>query len=217
MANLGTIRLRVLRYLQDSNARSIDNQDVIYEINKACDLYKQQRFWFNEVVDTVTLTPSSAVLPTPSNYLVPSNKNGGFVIQDNNRSYPLNRIDANTYYKSILSTEESRPNSYVKIGADYLLYPTPDIAYELTRLYLVNFADLVNDVDSNVFTENAENLITLTALSRLSVFLQQSPNQATAYNEAAQVELERLEMQTGKVNAPPTITVHSKLLNRSFI
>lgn len=212
MANLGQIQTYISKRLIDPNGTAVSAQDVISGINETIRYYKVNRFWFNEVNDTATLTANSAAFPYPSDFLIPAIKDGGFVIEWGNIRYPLAKIDMPVYDNIYIANCLGLPRWYAKMAdSEYQCFPIPNLAYTLNRHYLKEYNDLVNNTDTNDFTTYAERLVELWTLANLSEELRSDDAKSTYYRQAAEVEYRNIQKMTSKQNAAGKVTLWSNL------
>ncbi len=139
------------------NEDYLDSQ-IAAAINSSIDFFEQEHMWFNEAVANLLLTVNNPVvqdIPSNFNYEV---RNGGLQIVDNNNHYPLRRIN-NLQYDSINNQSSGRPFVYTQKNNELLVYSFPDQEYPLQLFYVKTYEDLVNDSDTNDWTENAARLI----------------------------------------------------------
>ncbi len=211
MPTFSAMKEYVSKRLLDPNKTAVSAEDVGEAINDAIAYWKFRRFWFNEVNDTATLTAQDPTFPVPSDFLVPSLDDNGFNIQYSNITYPLIKITQSQFDGVFLDNGFGRPKWYARVGQEYQCYPIPDIAYTVGRHYLKDYAALVNDTDTNDFTDNASRLINLWTLANLSGELRQDDKMETYYRSAANNEYNNLLVMTRKSNASGKLSVNSLL------
>lgn len=217
MANFGAMTTYVQKRLIDPTGTAVDVSDVQGAINDAIAYWKFRRFWFNEVNDSATLTSQNASFPYPANFLVPALDDDGFNIQYGNVRYPLSKIDEGQYDSLYLSNGYGLPVWYARLGnSEYQCYPIPDQNYTVNRHYLSDYPALVNDSDTNDFTNFATRLIELWALANLITELRQDTAMGDYYRAATQDEYRNLRVLTNKKNAAGKLTTYSLLEGGGF-
>jgi len=201
----------VSKRLIDPSNTAVDVSDVKEAINEAVRYWKIRRFWFNEVADTATLTRQDPNFPFPTaSCLLPAFGTDGFYVIYSNLRYPLRKIANQEFDNIFLSNGYGIPRWYARIGdVGYQCYPIPDKDYTLGRHYLKEYADLVNDSDENDFTTNAARLLTLRALSTLSMELRQDATMAAYYSDKEHAEYQNLLLRTTKQNASGSLSIAS--------
>lgn len=212
MATFLDIKTAVSKRLLDPSNVAVSSEDVAQAINDAIAYWKFRRFWFNEVLDQVTLTIQDGTLPLTGEFLVSTMDDDGFNIEYSNMRYPLKKISQATYDGLFLNNGYGIPQYYARLGQTYQVYPLPDRAYTVNRHYLKDYASLVDDADTNDFTDNASRLITLWACANLSAELRQDDKMETYYRGASADEYRNLRVMSDKSNGSGKLTLHSNLL-----
>ena len=212
MATFGEINTAVSKRLLDPDNVSITSSDVADSINSSIKYWKFRRFWFNEVNDSVTLTIEDGTLPITGDFLVSTMKDDGFNIEYSEQRYPLRKLSIQEYDSRWLGNGFGLPKGYARIGTTYQVYPLPDRAYTVNRHYLKEYADLVNDEDTNEFTTYADRLITLCTLANMSAEFKQDTAMDTYYRAAADDEYRNLRVMTNKTNSTGRLTLYSNLI-----
>jgi len=210
-ATFAQMKTWVSKRLQDPNNTAVSSSDVGELINQALSYWKNDRFWFNEVTDTTTLTQSNPAIPLPANWLVPS-IDDAFVIEYSGIRYPLKKVSESQYNSVYLSNGIGQPWWYAKMAGDnYQVYPIPDRNYTLRRFYLKDYDDFVNDSDTNDFSDNANILLQYTAAAYGSRDFRQDMDMYKAFMDRAEDEYQNLLVTTRKDNATGSLTITSML------
>lgn len=211
MATLAQIRSRVARKIINPDLTGAISASVVNEeINRAIRYYSKYRFFFNEELADITLTADNQVLPSvPSDLLSPFNVNGIMVI-DSQVKVDLIRLNPVDFFNRD-QDQTGRPYFYTYRNGQFLLLPTPDQAYPVKFRYLKKYADLSSDSDTNDFTDNAEDLITLDAVRNLYGEDKQDPATGMSYSEIVKREFDRLVDQTNDYNASGYVSNESIL------
>lgn len=212
MATFIQMKQFVSKRLQDPDNTAVSSDDVGEMINQAVDFWKNTRFYFNEVVDTTTLTTGDNSIPLPDNWLCPS-IDPAFVIEYSGIRYPLAKVSETSYDASYLSNGTGQPFWFARQATDqYVCYPIPDRDYDLRRYYIKDYDDLSADSDTSDWTTDARNLIQYTAAAYGSRDFRQDPTMYQTFWDQAQMELQSLLQTTRKDNATGRLSVYSALM-----
>jgi len=213
MATFSTLQGSVSRRLLDPNNQSVSVEDVRDAVNGAVSYWKLRRFWFNETDAPVgNLVIGSSDVPNVNGYLLPAMEDASFYIEYSSQRYPLNKRDLNWYNGRYMDNGFGMPNSYIRSGSGYKVYPIPDRAYVLGGNYLRDYPDMVLDGDTNDFTVNATRLVRLWACADLSGELRQDDKMEAYFRAAALDEYNNLLTRTRKTNATGQLTLTSNLI-----
>ena len=211
MATLQQIRERVSRKLQDENNTSRSAAVVDSEINRSIRFYRNERFWFNEAETSISITNGTQTVPSiPSDLLSPLQING-FTLVDNQTKIDLEKLSPDIFREMDLE-QTGRPEYFTYINGDYLLLPIADSNYTIKLRYLKIYDDLVNDADTNDFTENAEDLIMLHTLKNMYAEDKQDPQLAATYADLERAELRQLRERTYNINSTGYLVSSSLLI-----
>ena len=206
---LATIRTAIAKRLFDTSNTAISAADITAAINDSIRTWKFKRFWFNTMTSNVSLTTSSAVLTPPTDFLIELPRSG-FTIDYGNTKWPLEKIKPLDYSERD-NQSNGLPRVYTWVGGVYSVYYLPDQAYTVICRYLEDYADLSADGDSNDFTNNATNLITYDALSKLMGELRQDEKMEHYYSGRAENEHKILKRYTNKNTASGALSVETIL------
>ena len=88
--------------------------------------------------------------------------------------------------------------------------------YQLKFRYLKKYADLVNDSDTNDFTDNAEDLIMLHTLKNLYAEDKQDPALSAYYQQLEQDELRSILSRSDAYNASGYVAGYTILENQNI-
>ena len=211
MATLAQMTSFVSKRLQDPNGTAVSSADVVDMINQAQSFWKNERFSFNEVTTTVTLTQGNPVVPLPSDYYLPSNDQS-FVLEYSGIRYVLKKLSEATYNGNYLSNGIGQPFWYAKMAnSGYQVYSIPDQDYTLRLFYLKKYDDLVNPGDTNDFSVFAPNLLQYTAVAYGSRDFRQDADMYTAFMQQAKTEEQNLLDIATTENATGSLTLNSLL------
>ena len=208
MATFSEMKTWVSKRLQDPNNTSVSSEDVGDLINMALGYWKNERFWFNEVTDTATLTASNATIPLPADYLLPSVDNA-FVIEYSGIRYPLKKVSQELYNSMYLSNGIGQPKWFSRqANSEYQVYPNPDRDYTIRRFYLKNYDSFVNANDTNDFSTKATTILQYTASAYGYRDFKQDVQMYQLFWAQAQEEYQNLLAITRKDNATGSVTIY---------
>ncbi len=211
MATLGELRAQIAERLQDTSLQSISASSVNTIINETISYYKFRRYWFNEKEATLSTTADSAVLSgIPSDFLFELSR-GGLSVIDNQYVYPLQKVDTFTYDANDIGTR-GIPSMYVYRDRTFDLYPIPERVYPVTLRYIKEYADLVNDVDSNDFTTIGERMVRYNALSRIYAEYKMDAQMEAYYTARADNEEQNLLKRSSALSGTGTLAVETRIL-----
>lgn len=210
MATLGSLRGLIADRLQDPNFQSISASSVNAVINDSIRFYKYRRYWFNETETTLTCTVSNPILPSiPSDFLFELDR-GAMAINYSNSVYPVVKINTEQY--DCRNVEGlGMPEVYVYRNNQFEVYPYPNVAYSVKLRYIKDYADLVNDVDSNDFTTIADRVILYDALSRIYSEYKQDPNMESYYSNRAVNEEANILKRSSALSGSGTLATETRI------
>lgn len=210
MSTLAQLRNLIAEKLQDPNFTSISSASVDAFINDALRYYKYHVFWFNETVSTITLTQGNPVVPSiPSNFLEEL-RHGGLSINYSNIYYPLTKISSEVYDGWNVQAV-GLPRLYTYRNKQIEVYYYPNIAYSLILRYIKDYADLVNDSDTNDFTVYGDRMIQYNALSRIYAEMKQDSKMEQYYTARAEDEELNLKRRSDNLTGSGKLTIESYL------
>lgn len=210
MATLQQIRERVSRKLQDPDNTDRSVAVINDEINRSIDYYQNYRFWFNEDQANITLNVDDNVVPNIPSDLISELQVNGLLLIDSQVKIDLIKLLPNDFFERD-QDQTGRPYFYTYRNGEFLVFPTPQQAYPVRFRYLKSYTDLVNDSDTNDFTDNAPDLIMLHTLKNLYAEDKQDSQYASYYAELERSELMALRERTDNLNGTGRIKGHSIL------
>lgn len=211
MVTLVEMQQSISARLIDTSNTAVPLASVTSAINTAIGYWKQRRFWFNTAEDVGVLTLQDPVITLPVDFLAEIPDLAPFVIEYSAMHYTLAKRLPWQFENTYLDNGFDLPQIYARIANEYRCYPIPDQAYTITTRYLRDYDPLVNDADSNDFTNLADQLIMYEALGRLMGELRQDEKMETYYRAAAEREYINLGNRTRKMNASGFVALHSIL------
>lgn len=182
--------------IQNKTELNFNATQVGDALNDSIQYYSSKEFWFNEDQATLTCTAGSAILTTglPSDFYGLREPNG-LVISDGQSTFPLQKVTG-LQYDTMDSQSQGRPQFYLYRDRKIYLYPYPDSAYTVFMNYTKSYSALVNDSDTNDFTDYADRLIEAEAISSLYRDFRHSPQDAAIYEKVARKEMNQIIQQT---------------------
>ncbi|MDE2233461.1 MAG: hypothetical protein KGJ90_05120 [Patescibacteria group bacterium] len=213
---LSTLRNRIGARLQDASFQSVSVSNINDVINQSLRHYKYFRFWFNDNESDITLpqgTPGQpSVVPNiPSDFLQELPQ-GGLSILYANIYFPLEKRSSMVFDSENVGAI-GLPYMYVYRAQQFEVYYLPNIAYTLKFRYIKDYADLVNDTDTNDFLTFADKLIYYDSLMRIFGEFKQDEKMESYYGQKAADEFETVTRRTSSLVATGTLVLNSNLLS----
>ena len=189
MATLGDLKTRIKTEmvrtdLDDELASTLD-----LHIQRACEFFADERFWFNAYIGSLTTVPGSRTVDVPVS-----------IRRVDRVSIPSLLVEV----REVLLTEfpdfiaSSIPQVYAYDNDALIMYPTPDQAYSLRLVGTKQIDAPVEDTDSNVWTNEAQDLIV--ARAKMTLYRDQFRDLegVEIAKAATQEELTRLKRETAR-------------------
>jgi len=210
LATLGDLKAKIAQDLRRSNL----TQEIADAIPQAIYDHDSERFWWNETYPTpyaLTIAPNSGVdvysTGTPQGdvyFLAPQGPIQEFVRIDMVRAqipvvwYTVKASDWTTleFFYSTLSN--GQPSWWAYRDGNLRIYPLPSQPYNLRIFGQVRLRPLVNDTDSNVWTNQGFNLIRYTVLKRLYSYPIRDAQQVANAEQAGERALDYLRRETDR-------------------
>lgn len=216
MATLKQIRDKVARKSKDADFTSLSASVVDEEINRAIRYYQNQQFWFNENKVDITLITGQQSVPNIPDDVITELQVNGLTLIDDQRKFDLRKIPTNIFVEQDFDYT-GLPLYYTYRNGEYLLQPTPQENYILEFRWLIKYDDLVNDEDTNAFTENAEDLIMLHALKTIYAEDKEDSERGAFYEGLERSELNSLQkrndsrLSTGDLTTESILTTYKTI------
>lgn len=211
MATFGQLKTSVLQRLQDPSGQSVSSTIVATVLNDSLAYFKRNRYWFNESVDTITLTVDDPVIPSlPSDFLYELPV-GGLVIDYSEMRYPLRKITS-AQYDDMNVEGQGLPFVYTYRAQQFEVYYYPDQAYSLALRYIKDYSALANDGDTNDFTVYADRMLLYDALARICTEFMRDPTQTAYYIQQRDNEERNLLRQSDSRTGSGALTINSYLV-----
>lgn len=173
MPNFGVMQDRISDELDDSDLRT--GGQIGNAIRSAIELYRDNRFWFNQVIE------KSFTILSGVEYQAPAITVTGLSTTEPLTVIDLVKMDDGTgsNYRKVVQVDNSyidaaqpgtitrRPEYFALVadadGTRIRWFPFPDQTYTPVITALIRYADLSGDTDTNPWTNDAETLIRLAA------------------------------------------------------
>lgn len=193
MATFGELKQQASDRLKDANNTAVSASTVGSSLNTAIKYWKSREFWFNQSSTTVTTTIDDPVISTGTLLFLQPSFGLRLTNSDMYRNLAFLSPDE---YNNMFITGSGIPYAYTWMNGVYYLYFTPDGTYTILVSGLKDYADLVNDSDTNDFTTYADQLILYDALSRLTAELRTDPTVSDYYTKRSKDEAANLFSRT---------------------
>lgn len=196
MATLGEIKTRIITELSRDDLNDTLADQLAIHIDRAIEHYGRLRFWFNAAVVTFTTTPGNPLTAIPSS-----------LRRIDRLTIPANRVDLQEVILPEVDDVEAQTQGVPAFYAyqnDYVrLSPVPAAAYTLTAYGLARVDVPASDADSNVWTNEAQDLIVNHTKMTLCRDQFRDPEGAQMAMGATQDALTRLRRETAeRLRAP---------------
>lgn len=150
MATLADLKDRIIaETVRDDLSDDLAGQLLIH-IQRACEYYSDERFWFNALIGSVSTVASTQTVDVPATFR------------------RVDRVTIPAYDKELIEVtlndlgiypHETVPNGYAYYNDQLRLYPTPDAVYSLELTGLAQIDAPALDADTSVWTNEAQDLI----------------------------------------------------------
>ena len=151
--------------LQNAIASDLTRSDIGSQIKaaiqEAIKQYERQRFWFN-----TTRSKTFVTVPTQATYAandlaeIPlAIRIDDVFLRYSTSTYPLDRYEPDEFEFLTALTNQGRPTIWTYVDNSLILWPTPNAVWTMRPHMHYRLSALVNDTDSNSWTNEAENLI----------------------------------------------------------
>ena len=202
MATLSEMRDRIADDLSnDSLSAQID-----VAINRAIDFYSNLDFWFNNDVGSFNTVLGQSIYSTsdgvPSDIILIKilqlvNSSQLFSLRKQTDIALINMLQA--------TSSNSTPTDFCVYNENIYLFPTPNDAYQINVYYKKSYSPLVEDTDTNDFSENAYTLIEARASFWINHRILKDYNSAEAYKIEELQQLEMLKRRTNETSSTGNI------------
>jgi hypothetical protein len=167
MPTYADMRSRIAEEL--ANDGDITSTQIDRAIQSAIQDYEGEAFWFNQKVGTFA-TVAAQELYTASDFAdipnIISLRSVRLVGSGKDRE-PIEGVDNNSIEDIQDGTVTGEPRLYSRFENKLRLYPIPSSVYTVKMSYIYRLAALVNDTDTNAWTEDCEEMIRQAAKKRL--------------------------------------------------
>lgn len=195
MATLQQIRELILAKLDDGTVIRPNSAEVNSQINSTIRYYQNESFWFTQSEATLnTVIDSSVLTGVPSDFKMTREPNA-LVLMRENIPYPLSHKNP-LFFDSLDYNTSGQPYIYTYRDGQFEVYSVPNQVYDIKLYYTAKFDDLVDDADTNGFTENAERLIEYRTLGDLLIDYREEDVRGNFYLQRASDELKAIKRET---------------------
>lgn len=189
MATYAQLKARIIEEMVRSDLEDTYASALATHIERACEFFSDERFWFNALVTTATTETGTATVDVPSN---------------------MRRVDRVTIpaldveVREVLLTqlcdgdETSIPGEYAYNNDTLQFFPVPDAVYTLRLVGLAQIDAPSADDDANAWTTEAYDLIVARAKMTLYRDLFRDPEGVQMQLGALQEALSRLKRETAR-------------------
>lgn len=186
------IKLRIA----DELLREDINPQIDKAVKSAIKYYQPMPFWFNEAVESITDTVySDGIITVGTNYQ--AEKIQYIELLENSDHRFLKRFHWEDYLRVIDEASLGEPTAWANYANIIYLYPKPDKTYQFNIYYIQsNDVDLLSLSDTNVFLNNAEELIRYRAKWDLCLNVLADYNAAEAFKQSEIEALSNLKKET---------------------
>lgn len=183
--------------IADEIKRPNISDQIAYAILDAITFYQLERFFFNEATDTSTTTVQGTnIYAGPSDLIELVNLE--VTVPASGLIYPLDPRDI----EEILLLDQSippiqgQPTKFAFFGNQFRLWPTPDLAYQLTFFYQQQIPAPVNDTDQGFWMTTAEPMVRHMAKALLYIGTIHDSVKADAMRKIADTFFQQLKKET---------------------
>jgi hypothetical protein len=189
MATLGDLKTRIKTEMVRTDLNDELASTLDLHIQRACEYFADERFWFNAYIGTVACVPGSQTVSVP------------VAIRRVDRvSIPSIQVEV----REVLLTEfpdfvaSAIPQVYAYDNDALIMYPTPDQAYSLRVVGTKQINAPATDADSNEWTNEAQDLIV--ARAKMTLYRDQFRDLEGVgiAKSATEEELTRLKRETAR-------------------
>ena len=196
MATFAQLRTRIFSKIDDGAIQNPTTAQVDEQINLSIEYYEVGAFWFGENIANLTATIGDPILDISSvtdfGQLIEPN---ALVVIEGQVRHPLVHITPLEY--DLINVEsQGLPRWFTFRNGQIELLWFPDQAYAMTLFYRKTYADLVNDTDTNDFTDFTERLIEYKTLADLLRDYRSDFDRAAVYDAKVVEEENKIKTQT---------------------
>jgi hypothetical protein len=159
MPTLADLKTRIITEMQRDDLSDTLATQLLTHIQRACEYYSDERFWFNALIANVNTVASVATVTVPSTFR------------------RVDRVTIPAYTQDLIEvalgdipieTVNSIPRGYAYYNDTLRLYPVPDAVYTLELTGMAAIAAPALDADTNAWTNEAQDLIV--ARAKMTLF-----------------------------------------------
>lgn len=195
MATFGEIIAQVANDL----ARTNINSEIGDEVNNAIRFYDTKRVWFNERRDITfsTVAAQEEYTSADNAYIDDLIKiDGMFTTLGSGDKWIMTPMDAVWRESLTPPNDPGRPTHYTYINRVLRLWPVPDAVYTVRVMGWYRLAALSADSDTNIWTQEASDLLRLSAKRRVLANVVQDYEMAAAVQSLEREAWDAIERET---------------------
>lgn len=166
MATFGEIKTNIANALTDGALQDPSDALIGDKVNSVIRHLSNRHFWFMNVSVDIELEAGVGVLPDIPEDFKSQEEDGALVVIIDNRPYPLTQISS-LRFDQLDSQQIGTPWAYVYRNGQIEIMYIPQQNYTIRMNYRAKPPVLVEDEDTNVFTENADRLVEFKALEEI--------------------------------------------------
>jgi hypothetical protein len=159
MTTLADLKTRIIAEMQRDDLSDTLADQLLIHIQRACEYYADEKFWFNALVASVSTVASTATVDIPTTF----RRVDQVVIP----SYDT-ELTENTLGNMPIYPVYGLPNQYAYYNDQLTLYPIPNAVYSLELTGLAAVAAPADDADTSIWTNQAQDLIV--ARTKMTLF-----------------------------------------------
>ena len=194
MATFAEIKARIVTELVRDDLEDDLASQLTLHIQRACEYFADERFWFNAYVGTVSTVGGQQTVTVPADCR-----------RVERVSVPASQVDVREVLLSDIPdwTASSVPQLYAYDNDTLYFHPTPDAVYSLRLVGTKQIDAPVDDTDENEWTVEAQDLIVARAKMTLLRDQFRDPQGVEMAMGATQEALQRLKRETARRLAVP--------------
>lgn len=210
MATLSDLRTLIQNKIADGSVVEPTASQIDDQINSTIEYYETDAFWFSEDIATLTTVAGDPVLDISSvtDFYQPIDPNTLTVIEGQVH-YPLVKYTPLQYESIFIDNALGLPRAYTYRRGQFELWYTPDKVYNVELFYRKKYANLVNDGDSNDFTNNAARLIEYKTIADILLDYRSDDSRGVLYNARVKEEYLKIRNQTYSRNVTGYLTTEN--------
>jgi len=209
MTTFASIKSSVRSVIQLEGSTALTSTDGLVNlcVNEAlCERQRNHELTFNVTVSgALTVSTSTGIIALPSDFLsMTANRSNPVLWTDGTNVYPLvksNDAEFDAYkYRTGGASQTGLPRVYNFRNGQITLFPIPTTTSTVTLTYIKKYDNLVNDGDTNDWTNNADVVLINDAVARVLV-IRELPQLGAVYKGKADALVASLNNQYQMIDA----------------